>query len=140
MLSGDSLGTPMTDQELMEQFEDGTLPAEYFHHREHVRVAFLYLSQRPALEALQAFSKALRRFAQTHRKPHLYHQTITWAYVFLIQERMARAGKKQSWDEFARDNPDLLAWKDGVLTRYYRAETLASELARAVFVFPDLRP
>lgn len=129
----------MTDQELIEQFESGTLPNECFHHREHVRTAFLYLSKHPVPEALLAFSNALRKFAHAHGKPQLYHETITWAYVFLIKERMARAGKKQSWDEFARNNPDLLAWKDGILSRYYRPETLTSDLARAVFVFPDLR-
>ncbi len=129
----------MTDQELMEQFEDGTLPGECFHHREHVRVAFLYLTKYPVLEALQAFSNALRRFAELRGKPQLYHQTITWAYVFLIRERMARAGSNQSWEEFARNNPDLLVWKDGILTRFYRPETLTSDLARTVFLLPDLR-
>ncbi len=128
----------MTDQELIEQFEDGTLPNEGFHHREHVRTAFLYLTKYPVLEALQIFSRTLRRFAETRGKPQLYHQTITWAYIFLIQERMARAGSKQSWEEFARDNPDLLVWKDGILTRFYRSETLASDLARTVFLLPDL--
>jgi hypothetical protein len=127
----------MTDQELIEQFENGTLPNECFHHREHVRAAFLYLNQYPVLETLLAFSSALRKFAQTHGKPQLYHETITWAYIFLIKERMARSGKRQGWDGFARDNPDLLAWKDGILSRYYLPETLASDLARGVFVFPD---
>jgi hypothetical protein len=129
----------MTDQELIEQFEDGTLPIEGFHHREHVRTAFLYLTKYPVLEALQIFSRTLRRFAEVRGKLQLYHQTITWAYIFLIQERMARAGSKQSWEEFARDNPDLLVWKDGILTRFYRSETLTSELARTVFLLPDLR-
>ena len=129
----------MTDQELIEQFEDGTLPIEGFHHREHVRTAFLYLTKYPVLEALQIFSRTLRRFAEARGKPQLYHQTITWAYIFLIQERMARAGSKQSWEEFARDNPDLLVWNDGILTRFYRSETLTSELARTVFLLPDLR-
>ena len=129
----------MTDQELIEQFEDGTLPIEGFHHREHVRTAFLYLTRYPVLEALQIFSRTLRRFAEARGKPQLYHQTITWAYIFLIQERMARAGSKQSWEKFARDNPDLLVWKDGILTRFYRSETLTSELARTVFLLPDLR-
>jgi hypothetical protein len=128
----------MTDQELIEQFEGGTLPNEGFHHREHVRTAFLYLTKYPVLEALQIFSRTLRRFAEARGKPQLYHQTITWAYVFLIQERMARAGSKQSWEEFARDNPDLLVWKDGILARFYRSETLASDLARTVFLLPDL--
>ena len=41
------------------------------------------------------------------------------------------------WDEFVRRNPDLLAGKNGILTRYYRETTLQSELARSVFLFPD---
>jgi len=127
----------MTDHELIEQFERGTLPNESFHHREHVRVAFLYLSEYPALEALQVFSTALRKFAAVHAKPQLYHETITWAYIFLIRERMARAGKKQDWKEFALNNPDLLTWKDGLLSQYYREETLRSDLARTIFIFPD---
>jgi hypothetical protein len=127
----------MTDQELIEQFENGTLPNECFHHREHVRTAFLYLTRYPVLEALQAFSRTLRSFAEARGKPQLYHETITWAYVFLIHERIAKTAEKQSWDEFAQDNPDLLIWKDGILARYYRPETLTSGLARTVFVFPD---
>jgi hypothetical protein len=127
----------MTDRELMEQFERATLPAECFHHREHVRVGFLYLTERPILAALQAFSAALQQFAAAHGKTTLYHETITWAYMFLIQERMARAGRKQNWEEFARNNPDLLTWKGGILSRFYSDKTLASDLAKEIFVFPD---
>ena len=127
----------MTDQELMDQFDRGTLPNECFHHREHVRVAFLYLSLYPALEAIQLFSRALQRFATAHGKPQLYHETITWALMFLIRERMARSETQPTWDEFSRSNADLLAWENRPLSRYYREETLASELARAVFIFPD---
>ncbi len=127
----------LTDHELLEQFERATLPPECFHHQEHVRVAFLYLAEHPALEALRAFSKALQRFATRHGKSNLYHETITWAYIFLIRERMARAGHPQSWDEFANNNVDLLTWKGGVLSRLYREETLSSDLARRVFVLPD---
>ena len=127
----------MTDHDLIEQFELGTLPNGSFHHREHVRVAFLYLSKYPVLEALLVFSKALQKFAATHGKPQLYHETITWAYIFLIRERMARAGKKQDWEEFARNNIDLLTWKDGLLSQYYLEETLRSDLARAAFILPD---
>ncbi|MGB7599858.1 MAG: hypothetical protein WBM24_06115 [Candidatus Sulfotelmatobacter sp.] len=44
------------------------------------------------------------------------------------------------WEEFARHNPDLLIWKDGILSRYYREATLRSDLARNVFVLPDRFP
>ena len=45
----------MTDQELREQFERGTLPDESFRHREHVRMAFLYLTEYPASRRCRHF-------------------------------------------------------------------------------------
>ncbi len=97
----------MTDLELMEQFEDGTLPNEAFHHEEHVRLAFLYLSKHSVLDSLERFSGSLRRFAERHGKPGLYNETITWAYMLLIRERMARTGQEQTWLEFRADHTDL---------------------------------
>jgi hypothetical protein len=127
----------MTGEELIEQFECGATPADSFHHVDHVRLAFEYLRRCPALEALGRFSDALRRFAAAQGKAQRYHETITWAYLFLIRERMARAGCAQTWEEFAERNADLLLWKDGVLRTLYRQETLDSVLARHTFVLPD---
>ncbi len=79
----------------------------------------------------------MRRFAKHHGKPNLYHQTVTWAYLFLIHERITRAAHEQTWEEFAQANPDLLTWKNGILTKYYAEETLQSDLAKNVFIFPD---
>jgi hypothetical protein len=103
-------------------------------------VAFLYLCSYPALQALERFSASLTRFAIANAQPQLYHETITWAFMLLIRERMARSGQSQSWPEFAAANPDLLTWKNNVLKRYYRDETLASDLAKRTFLFPDKCP
>ena len=126
----------MTEQQLIQHFEDDTLPADSFHHADHVRLAFAYLRVYPPLEALAKFALALKRYAAARGKPQLYNETITHAYFFLIRERMAR-GSALHWDEFALQHSDLLTWKDGVLGRYYREGTLQSELARTVFVLPD---
>ena len=88
------------------------------------------------LRALEKFSVALKRFAAARGKTQLYNETITCAYFFLIHERMACA-EAVTWDEFAQHNPDLLVWKDGILSRYYVEATLKSDLARKVFVLPD---
>lgn len=127
----------MTDEQAIEQFEQSRAPGGSFHHADHVRVAFLYLTRYPFLEAVERFSAALKRFAVAQGKPGLYHETITWAYLFLIRERKARAGEALSWEEFAKRNPDLLVWKDGLVQRAYREKTLNSDVARRVFVFPD---
>jgi hypothetical protein len=128
----------MTDDALIEQFENCVLPLESFRHRNHVQVAFLYLEKYPILEALARFSAALNRFAAAKGKAGLYNETITWAFLLIIRERMARAGEQQSWEEFSAQNEDLLSWENSVLKKYYREETLASDLAKRIFVFPDL--
>lgn len=132
----------MTDDEFILSFENGSfekgsLDHQSFHHADHVKMAFLYLCRYPALEALQRFSTALVRFAALNGKPDLYHETITWAFLFLIRERMARAGCRQTWTQFASGNRDLLDWRDNVLKKYYRPETLSSDLAKGTFLFPD---
>jgi hypothetical protein len=124
------------DLDLIEEFEQGHAPAG-FHHSDHVRVAFAYVAQYPFLEAVARFSAALKRFAAAQGKPQLYHETITWAYLILIRERRARAGRVHTWEEFAERNADLLIWKGGVLKTLYRQETLDSDLARHIFVLPD---
>jgi hypothetical protein len=127
----------LTDDEFVAKFENGTLPLESFHHADHVKMAFLYLQKYPVVEALRRFSDALADFAVAHGKTGLYNETITWAYLLIIHERLARAGRHQTWMEFAAGNEDLLSWKDSVLKKYYREETLTSDLAKTTFVLPD---
>jgi hypothetical protein len=127
----------MSESEWMEQFERCALPNDSFHHVDHVRMAFLYLQKYTPLEALARFSAALARFAIAKGKPNLYNETITWAFLLLIRERIARLNSPQTWDEFSQANADLLCWHDSILKKYYRPETLTSELAKKVFLFPD---
>ena len=131
----------MTDDQLMTAFEDCTLPAEQFRHSDHVRMGFLYVSRYEGLEGVRRFSEALERYAASLGKTSLYHETITWAFLLLIRERLARKrqqdGAIPGWDEFAAANNDLLTWKNHVLNKYYTDETLQSELARKTFLLPD---
>jgi len=124
---------------IISEFEQGRALGA-FHHADHVRVAFAYVAEFPMAEALAKFSAALKRFALARGKPNLYHETVTWAYLLLIGERFARAGKTQSWGEFSEQNGDLLRWKGGILERYYTQATLDSDLARRTFLFPDRIP
>lgn len=126
----------MSNQDLIRCFESDAVPEDSFHHADHVRLAFAYLCEYPVLQALEKFASALKRFAAARGKTQLYNETITCAYFFLIRERMAGC-KGAEWKEFARQNPDLLIWKNGILSRYYSEGTLKSDLARDVFVLPD---
>jgi hypothetical protein len=126
----------LSDAELLAQFEDTTLPKEVFHHADHVRTAWLFVTRDGMPGALERFPAALKRFADAKGAHGLYHATITWAYLLLIDERQQRAAAAD-WPSFAAANPDLLSWKPSILDRFYTAETLWSDLARRTFLMPD---
>ena len=123
----------MNDREFAAAFE--RCEVESFHHRDHVRLAWIYLRDLPLLGALARFTTSLKRFAAHNGRPELYHETITWAYLLLIHERMEKNGAID-FETFATENPDLLEWKPSVLDRYYDQATLDSALARRTFLMP----
>jgi len=129
--------TPLDDRAFVAAFRDGSLPASAFHHRDHVRMAWLYVCEHGAVEAAPRFAADLQAFARAKGVPGLYHATITGAYIALIAERRLET-PAGTWDDFAAAHPDLLTWKPGVLDRYYSADRLWSEAARAQFLMPDL--
>jgi len=129
------------DFDLLVRFEAGTVLPQEFHHRQHVQVVWLYLQRYAVTEVLVRFPAALQSFARRVGKPNLYHATITWAYILLVNERIERARLADrsiaTFDQFAAANPDLLAWKPSILERYYSNEVLADSAARATFIFPE---
>ena len=128
--------TQISDDELLRQFEDTSLPTSLFDHRQHVRVGWLYVTRYGMPGALTAFPSALRAFADAKGAHNLFHVTITWSYLLLIHERQT-ACNAATWTAFASANLDLLTWKPSILDSYYTPDLLWSERARRNFVMPD---
>ncbi|TPV93347.1 MAG: hypothetical protein B7733_20985 [Myxococcales bacterium FL481] len=128
---------PSGDAGWLARFEDCELAPHEFGHREHVKVAWLYLCQYEPPVALGQLIVGLKRLAAAFGAAGKYHETITWAYVCWVHERMQRSPGARSWLAFERDNPDLFAWPGSLLSRGYTDEQLASPLARRCFVWPD---
>ncbi len=124
----------MDDATFLAELEAATLDASLFDHRAHVRAGFLILSAEPGFgAALARMERAIRRFAAANGKDGLYHETITVAFMALINERMA-GGAASDWQSFEKENPDLF---DGALLgRYYSKDFLALPGARATFHLP----
>lgn len=121
----------------IEAFESGTLDVETFDHQAHIYIAWLYLDRYPVLQAAHRYAESLKRLTTQLGIPGKYHETITWFFMFLIDERRRYSGGKD-WLAFRRSNDDLFARGDqNILNRYYRGETLGSEGARRSFVLPD---
>jgi len=119
------------------RFETFELPPGDMHHREHVELTWRYLREMDVVAALERLRVGLRRYAEHFERGERYHETVTCAYTFLIHERMAREAAEERWEAFAAANRDLVEDGRRLLERYYRPETLDSDLARRVFLLPD---
>jgi hypothetical protein len=124
----------MTDDEFLRRLESCELSPSEFGHAGHVRAAYLYLRAGEFPAALARTRRAIRRYATHLGKPESYHETITVAYLALIQQHLCERGDGGGWSAFERGNPELL--DPGLLFKYYPQAQLASELARKVFVLP----
>jgi hypothetical protein len=126
--------------EILRDFEDAPISGRAMSHRDHVQLAWLYLCRETLLEALARFTAWARSLAAARGRPDKYHETLTWGYVILINERMERTGREMDWEAFAVAHPDLFDWPGTILEKYYDPETLESDLARRAFLLPSLLP
>lgn len=121
---------------LLTLFEKRELDPAGFRHRDHVALAWALLRRDPPLTAIEKYVAGLKQLTLSVGRPEAYHATITWAFLLLVQERCGR-DPEAGWEAFERANADLFTWNPSVLERYYRPETLGSDLARQVFLLPD---
>src|ERR1700743_2277118 len=119
--------------DLLKAFLDGDIDNRNFRHGDHVRVGFEILEGRDFPQASTLFSRSLKRIAAKAGHPEAYHETITFAFLALIAERMKMFGEG-SFEEFVKRNTDLM--EKSVLIRWYDPERLSSQLARSTFILP----
>lgn len=126
----------LSGNEFLTAFEAATLPLSAFDHRAHVRAGYLYLERHGLGGAIERFGAALKRFAAANGKDGLYHETITVAFLALINEHRAQT-PGAAWEDFAAANPDLM--NRNTLMQFYAPEELAAPEARRVFKLPRRR-
>ena len=126
----------MNDRELIEAIDSKSLPLQGFTHAQHVRLAWACLRRHPLLTAMKEFRRLLQAYAAHNGKPNLYHETVTFAYLLLVYERIARTPHISDWNVFSAEHADLLSFRDGPLFQFYPPEVLQDPAARAHFVLP----
>jgi hypothetical protein len=108
-----------------------------FGHREHLELAWSYLSRYERDEAQPAMAAALRHLATAHGMPGRYHDTLTRSWVHLVAVHRERWGAP-TFEAFMAiaDNRPLL--DRHLLDGHYSSELMASDSARARWATPDL--
>lgn len=127
-----------SDEDFLRAFEDLSFPVNQFHHREHIRVAWLYLKSSDATRAAERMSAGIRRFANHNGATQKYHHTQTLAWMRLVAVALVETPEGYNFTQFLSDHPELA--DKSLLAKYYSAELLQSHGAREGWVEPDLQP
>jgi hypothetical protein len=130
----------MTDDEFLAAFESCRIPKELWTHEAHVRMAWLYLRRRPLGEVIPHVRRAIQRYNASLGNTEGYHETITLAYLVLIDERIDRDSGDETFATFSAAFPSLLDRRLSALLEHYSREVLFSDEAIRTFVEPDLVP
>ena len=139
MLANPASSSPetWTDQEFREAFESLKIPNEMFHHREHIRLAWIYSCEFSQEEALTRIVKGIQAFAKHHGAVEKYHHTITLAWMKLVWHAARHSPTAPDFQTFAVTHPDLFRAKR--LEDYYSQARLRTDAARQQWLDPDLR-
>jgi len=127
-----------SDQGFVEAFENCTLPKEAFHHRDHIRLARLYLRQEDLAGAAGRIEASIRRFAAHLGISEKYHHTITLVWLRLVAAALRKGAGEETLEDLLERCPELL--DPNLPLQFYSRERLSSDAARAGWIEPDLRP
>jgi hypothetical protein len=98
----------MKDDELVDGFERGTLEPGAFGHREHVRVAWVYLTRHGRDEAARRMLDGLRAFAARAGKPSKFDAPLTLAWMAAIDEARQATPAAATFEQLVTARPALL--------------------------------
>lgn len=124
------------EQLFLAALEAATLPPAEFDHAAHVRAGYLYLRRHTFPQATAAMCATIARYSRAIGKPGRYHETITVAFMSLINAQLRRGGDRGDWEAFRAANPQL--FRPDVLLAYYPRAVLESPEARAAFTLMPL--
>ena len=127
-----------SDEDFLRAFEDLSFPADLFHHREHIRVAWLYLQSSDASRAAERMAGGIRRFANHQGATQKYHHTLTLAWMRLVASALVETPEGKTFEQFMAAHPDLS--DKNLLAKYYSNELLQTAAAREGWIEPDLQP
>lgn len=128
------------DRIFCEHVEQCLFPISDFDHKAHIRLAYLYLTQYGVEDAVIKVREVLFNLLKHNDIEPLgkYHETLTKAWLLVVNHFINKPEKCATADEFIEHNPVLL--DTTIMMTHYKEETLFSARARAEFIEPDLLP
>ena len=129
--------SPVTpaDEQFLAAFEAGQIANQNFHHRDHLRLAWIQVRRLGLDPASDAVAAAIRHFAAHHGHADRYHETMTRFWLRAVGLGINRHPTLR-FDDLLAAEPHLLDKNLPFL--HWSRERMASDEARRQWVEPDL--
>ena len=129
-------GVTAADDHFLAAFTAGEIANQDFHHRDHLRLAWIQIRRLGLPHALEAVTAAIRQFAAGHGHGDRYHETMTRFWLLVVAMGISRHSTL-AFDELLAAEPHLL--DKNLPYRHWSRERMGSEDARQRWLEPDLR-
>jgi hypothetical protein len=129
----------MTDTEIesiIRRFEDCSLSRSEWTHSLHLVMALWHLRRHGPETATRRIRDGIRRYNDRQGNPTGYHETITLAWISVIERFLGRRDGNVSVSMLAVELLGECGDRDYLL-RFYSRERLFSDEARTCWVSPD---
>jgi hypothetical protein len=125
------------DDAFVRAFHHGEIANSGFHHRDHLRLAWVQTRRLGAERAGQAVTDGIRKFATHHGSPDRYNETMTRFWLRAV-DMAIRLHPELPFEELLAAEPHLLDKR--LPFQHWSSEEINSPSAKAVWTEPDLRP
>jgi LDH2 family malate/lactate/ureidoglycolate dehydrogenase len=130
------------DSTFLQQILTGELPLDQWHHRQHVRLAYLQLVQNPFAQAVSSTRRCIKAYNAAKNIPETpdrgYNETLTFAWLQIIQSVIEDYGQADDSESFYENNRQL--HNPDSIYLFYSRQLLLGNQAKTHFVEPDVTP
>ena len=127
------------DLTYLDNFNKLLISPDSFHHREHLRIAYILICKYGVKEACSMLGKGIKAFLDhAGVDGSKYHETLTCAWILAIYHFMNLSGDSYGFKEFIANNPVLL--DKNLMNSHYSKSILMSKKAKQKFIKPDKDP
>ena len=128
----------LSDDDFLRAFFSAELPSSSFHHRDHLRLAWLMVRRHGPAKAEAKVAEGIQHFAAVNGHAARYHDTMTRFWVRVVAHAVEQRPELEDFDAFLAAYPMLI--DPSLPFRHWRREAMFTPEARAEWREPDLVP
>ena len=129
----------LTDTQFEQQFQARTLDASLFSHEAHLRLAWIHIKKYGIEKALQNIPMQIIHFVDNLGARDKYNHTLTIAAIKTVYHFTLKS-TTTTFKDFIQAFPRLTNNFKGLLACHYQFDIFNNELAKEVYIEPDLLP